>query len=114
MWGQPPSAVRSSGSRQKRFLRASVSPWWTAFMLRLGQSHYDALRQHGEVTYPHECCSVLLGRIEDYGTRVITSRAPAGNTRNDSPQNRYKMHPKELVRIQRAGRERHEDTIGFY
>src|SRR3954470_10403544 len=83
-------------------------------MLRLGQSHYDALRQHGEETYPHECCGVLLGRIEDDGTRVVTSLARAGNTRTDSPQNRYNIDPKELVRIQREGREREEDIIGFY
>src|SRR5438445_11862646 len=83
-------------------------------MLRLGQSHYDALRQHGEETYPHECCGVLLGRMDDHGTRVVTSIARAGNTRTDSPQNRYHIDPKELVRIQRQARERDEDIIGFY
>ena len=83
-------------------------------MLRLGQSHYDALRQHGEETYPHECCGVLLGHIDDEDNRVVTSLARAGNTRSDSPQNRYNIDPKELVRIQREGRERGEDIIGFY
>src|SRR6266571_1719375 len=83
-------------------------------MLRLGQSHYDALRQHGEETYPHECCGVLLGRVDGDGTRIVTSLARAGNTRTDSPQNRYNIDPKELVRIQREGREREEDIIGFY
>ncbi len=85
-------------------------------MLRLGQSHYDALRQHGEESYPHECCGVLLGRTDeaDDSTRIVTSIARAGNTRTDSPQNRYNIDPKELVRIQREGRERGEDIIGFY
>jgi proteasome lid subunit RPN8/RPN11 len=85
-------------------------------MLRLGQSHYDALRQHGEETYPFECCGVLLGRVgdSDSDTRVVTSIARAGNTRTDSAQNRYNIDPKELVRIQREGRERGEDIIGFY
>ena len=83
-------------------------------MLRLGHSHYDSLRQHGEETYPHECCGVLLGRFDDDGTRIVTSLARAGNTRIDSPQNRYNIDPKELVRIQREGREREEDIIGFY
>src|SRR5215475_7803200 len=83
-------------------------------MLRLGQSHYDALRQHGEETYPHECCGVLPGHLEDDGTRVVTSLARAGNTRTDSPQNRYNIDPKELVHIQREAREREEDIIGFY
>ena len=52
--------------------------------------------------------------MEDDGTRVVTSIARAGNTRTDSPQNRYNIDPKELVRIQREARERGEDIIGFY
>src|SRR5579863_4346550 len=83
-------------------------------MLRLGQAHYAALRKHGEETYPHECCGVLLGTMTDDGARVVTSIARAGNTRTDSPQNRYNIDPKELVRIQREGRERGEDISGFY
>jgi proteasome lid subunit RPN8/RPN11 len=82
-------------------------------MLKIGQSNYDSLRRHGEETYPHECCGVLLGRM-DGDERVVTSVAPCGNTRTDSPQNRYHIDPRELVRIQRQGRERGEDIIGFY
>ena len=82
-------------------------------MLRIGQPEYSALRQHGEETYPHECCGVLLGSM-DGDTRTVTSVVRAGNTRNDSPHNRYHIDPKELVRIQRQGRERGEDIVGFY
>ena len=83
-------------------------------MLKVSQTDYDALRHHGEETYPHECCGVLLGRFEDDGTRVVTSTARCGNTRTDSAHNRYNIDPKELVRIQREGRERGEDIVGFY
>jgi proteasome lid subunit RPN8/RPN11 len=82
-------------------------------MLKVGKSHYDALRRHGEETYPHECCGVLLGRM-DGDERVVTSVARAGNTRTDSAHNRYNIDPKDLIRIQREGRERGEDIIGFY
>ena len=82
-------------------------------MLKIGQSHYNSIRKHGEETYPHECCGVLLGSVEG-DTRVVTSVARAGNTRTDSPQNRYNIDPKKLVRIQREGRERNEEIIGFY
>jgi len=57
---------------------------------------------------------VLLGRVDDDGARVVSSTARCGNTRTDSPQNRYNIDPRELVRIQREGRERGEDIIGFY
>jgi proteasome lid subunit RPN8/RPN11 len=82
-------------------------------MLKLGQSHFDSIRQHGEETYPDECCGVLLGQFENQ-TRVVTSIARCDNTRADSPHNRYHIDPKQLVRIQREGRERNEDIIGFY
>ena len=82
-------------------------------MLKLSQIHYESIRQHGEETYPHECCGVLLGRMNG-DVRSVTSVARCGNTRTDSPQNRYHIDPKELVRIQRQGRERNEDIIGFY
>jgi proteasome lid subunit RPN8/RPN11 len=83
-------------------------------MLKLGKSQYDALRRHGEETYPDECCGVLLGQMEDDGVRTVSSTARAGNTRTDSAHNRYNIDPKDLIRIQREGRERGEDIIGFY
>jgi proteasome lid subunit RPN8/RPN11 len=85
-------------------------------MLKLTREHYDSLRRHGEETYPYECCGVLLGRMSDDGggIRLVTSTAGCGNTRTDSPHNRYHIDPRELVRIQREGRERGEDIVGFY
>jgi proteasome lid subunit RPN8/RPN11 len=46
--------------------------------------------------------------------RVVASTARAGNTRTDSAHNRYNIDPKDLIRIQREGRERGEDIVGFY
>jgi len=82
-------------------------------MLKIDQTEFDAIRGHGEETYPHECCGVLLGQMRE-DERVVTSIARCGNTRTDSPQNRYHIDPRELVRIQRQGRERGEDIVGFY
>src|SRR5882724_10000088 len=83
-------------------------------MLKFKKSDYDAIRLHGEETYPHECCGVLLGRFEDDGTRTVTSTARGGNTRTDSAHNRCNIDPRELVRIQREARDRGEDILGFY
>jgi proteasome lid subunit RPN8/RPN11 len=83
-------------------------------MLKLSQSDYVSLRQHGEGTYPHECCGVLLGQFDDSGSKTVSRIAPCGNTRADSPHNRYHIDPRELIRIQREGRERGEDIVGFY
>jgi proteasome lid subunit RPN8/RPN11 len=83
-------------------------------MLKLSRADYEAIRRHGEETYPYECCGVLLGRFDDDGSRIVTTTARCGNTRTDSAHNRYNIDPKELVRIQREGRERGEDIVGFY
>jgi proteasome lid subunit RPN8/RPN11 len=82
-------------------------------MLKISKSAYDSIRHHGEEAYPHECCGALLGQMNGDG-RVITSAVRCGNTRTDSPQDRYHIDPRELVRIQREGRERDEDILGFY
>ncbi len=70
-------------------------------MLNIPRQDYEAIRQHGEETYPHECCGVLLGQMDEAGIRTVTSTARAGNTRTDSAHNRYNIDPKELIRIQR-------------
>ena len=82
-------------------------------MIKISAKDYAEIRRHGEETYPHECCGVLLGQMDD-GVRTVTSTARCENRRTDSPQNRYQIDPKELVRIQRQARERAEDIIGFY
>ena len=74
---------------------------------------YNAIRVHGEETYPHECCGALLGRSSPEGWRVIDS-VRAGNTRTDSAHNRYHIAPIELVRIQRSARAKGLEIAGFY
>jgi proteasome lid subunit RPN8/RPN11 len=82
-------------------------------MLKLTEQVYDSIRRHGEKTYPHECCGVLLGRSED-GVNDVEEAVRAGNTRTDSAHNRYQIAPQELVKMQRLGRERGLDIVGFY
>ncbi len=82
-------------------------------MLRLTKSLYDEIRRHGEGTYPHECCGILLG-TPDGDTRDVQATVRCGNTRDDSPHNRYHIHPSELVRAQREARQKGLDIVGFY
>lgn len=74
---------------------------------------YDAIRAHGEETYPNECCGAMLGRPDANGWNVVES-IRAGNTRTDSAHNRYNIAPLELVRIQRSAREKGLEIAGFY
>ena len=93
-------------------------------MLRIPYAEYEALRAHGEETYPHECCGVLLGKtIAGDAAPAGDGAAPvnhvhriirAGNTRTDSAHNRYNIAPQELVKIQRQARGLGLDIVGFY
>ncbi len=83
-------------------------------MLKIGLREFNDLRAHGEETYPHECCGVLLGRMEGDDRRQVVEIVRCGNTRQDRPQDRYHIDPRELVRVQRQGRERGLDIVGFY
>ena len=83
-------------------------------MLRIHFGDYEALRAHGEETYPNECCGVLLGKNVDGEGNHVTQIVRAGNTRTDSAHNRYHIAPQELVRIQRQARGLGLDIVGFY
>lgn len=82
-------------------------------ILHLSHAVYDAIRAHGEETYPHECCGALLGRATDDGWRVEAA-VRAGNTRTDSAHNRYQISPLELVKIEREARRQTLEIAGFY
>jgi proteasome lid subunit RPN8/RPN11 len=82
-------------------------------MLRIHFADYEALRTHGEETYPDECCGVLLGKNTPEGNEVRRI-VRAGNTRTDSAHNRYHIAPVELVKIQRRARGLGLDIVGFY
>ena len=89
-------------------------------MLRIHYADYEALRTHGEETYPNECCGVLLGKnIPGEGNDTaavnhVQQIVRAGNTRTDSAHNRYNIAPQELVKIQRQARGLGLDIVGFY
>ena len=82
-------------------------------ILHLTRAIYHQIRAHGEQTYPHECCGVLLGHSTPHGWQ-IHSAVPAGNTRIDSAHNRYHIAPLELVKIEREARRMALAIAGFY
>jgi len=81
--------------------------------LRMSREVYDAMREHGEETYPDECCGALLGRVMPNGWWIEAS-IRAGNSRTDSAHNRYQIAPGELVKIERESRLRGLSIAGFY
>ena len=84
-------------------------------VLHIGRAMYQALRAHGEETYPHECCGALLARTGAAAdVRRIIAAVRAGNVRTDSAHNRYQIAPIELVKIEREARRQGLEIAGFY
>ena len=82
-------------------------------MLQVPRAVYEAIRAHGEETYPHECCGALVGKSTPEGW-LVAGAVRAGNTRTDSAHNRYNIAPLELVKIEREARRQGLDIAGFY
>jgi len=81
--------------------------------LSIDRSDYDELRRHAEKSYPREACGVLLGDCA--GTaRSVRSVVQCSNACIESPQNRYRIEPAELLRVQRRAREAGQSILGFY
>jgi proteasome lid subunit RPN8/RPN11 len=81
--------------------------------LKIRRTLLEQLRKHGEQTYPHECCGILVGTFDEDGNRVEVVEA-SGNTRADSPHNRYQISPADLLRAQREANAAGLDIVGFY
>ena len=82
--------------------------------LRIRSSDFERLRVHGEETYPKECCGVLVGEFGEAGGRKVLSVVECGNSRADSTEKQYSIHPAELIRVQREARLAGHDIVGFY
>lgn len=81
--------------------------------LRLTAEQHAAIARHGEQTYPHECCGVLLGGA-GAAAREVAEIVPMRNANTESPRNRFDFDPKEHLAVQRQARERGLDVVGFY
>ena len=81
--------------------------------LKIHRTLLEQLRKHGEESYPHECCGILVGTFSDDGNRVH-SVVRCGNTRSDSPHNRYQIDPIDLLRAQREASDAGLEIVGFY
>jgi len=70
--------------------------------------------RHGEASYPHECCGVLLGRETDEA-RSVERALPIENRWDVAERgNRFLIGPDDVLRAERAARRQGLDVLGFY
>ena len=69
----------------------------------------DAIRRHGEETYPHECCGALVG----HGGRVRAT-VPLPNTTEEGPRRRFLVRPSDYRMAESRASELNGELLGFY
>src|SRR5437660_175675 len=77
--------------------------------LQLQQAAVRAIRQHGEETYPHECCGALIGR-----EGRVASAVALPNTTEEGPRRRFLVRPSDYLLAERRAGELGGELLGFY
>ena len=82
-------------------------------MIRLKSADIEEIKQIAQKTYPHECCGVMVGSVEN-GVKTVTQLIPAENQRTDSPANRYLITPDLLKELEKKLKDTDRAIVGFF
>lgn len=82
-------------------------------MIRLQSADIEEIKQIAQKTYPHECCGVMVGSVEN-GVKTVTQLIPAENQRTDSPANRYLITPDLLNELEKKLKGTDRAIVGFF
>jgi proteasome lid subunit RPN8/RPN11 len=77
--------------------------------LTIAPSVEDAIRRHGQETYPHECCGALVG-----ADRRVVDVVQLPNTTEEGPRRRFLVRPSDYRLAERRASEGGAELLGFY
>ncbi|MBM3776658.1 MAG: M67 family metallopeptidase [Acidimicrobiia bacterium] len=77
--------------------------------LVLGPGVSEAIRAHGQETYPHECCGAMYGR-----DGVVSEVLGLPNTTEEGPRRRFLVRPQDYRQAESRASERGLELLGFY
>lgn len=81
--------------------------------LVISTRHLHTVGQHASMSYPDECCGVLIGRVLGDST-VVERVLSVGNERSDSRHNRYLINPETVLAAHKEARALGLDVVGYY
>lgn len=82
-------------------------------MLRITPALLAEVERHGEETYPHECCGLLLGRAAG-GVRRVERVRRARNVVSERAHDRYLLDPADRMAAEAEARADGLAVVGFY
>jgi proteasome lid subunit RPN8/RPN11 len=87
----------------------------TALQLMMCQHHYEKLLATTTLTYPEECCGLLVGFDQSQVKRIITHIVPCQNsTLEPLRRSHFKIEAPDILRADRLARTHRCDLIGIY
>jgi proteasome lid subunit RPN8/RPN11 len=93
--------------------------------LQLKTNHIEIIKNHAQITYPDECCGLILG-YKHSGYKIVVEIIPTENVWNREKSNftqnpeeystsrRYAISPQVMLQTQKAARNRNLNIIGIY
>ena len=94
--------------------------------IKLQPQHQQTIFTYAENTYPEECCGIILGHLAD-NTKTVVEIWPTENAWNAqtaaelpegkgiiTKESRYAIAPRDMLKAQRAARDRTLSIIGIY
>jgi proteasome lid subunit RPN8/RPN11 len=82
-------------------------------MIRIETESWQAMVAHARLTYPNECCGAMLGTI-DGDTKDVREAIALDNAFEGAQAARYELRPEDLLKADKAARDRGMDLIGIY
>ena len=73
----------------------------------------QAIRRHGQETYPHECCGALVGTTAG-AESIVADVVPLPNTTEEGPRRRFLVRASDYRLAERRAGEMGGELLGFY
>jgi proteasome lid subunit RPN8/RPN11 len=100
-------------------------------ILTISRQHFQLMIAHAEQTYPHECCGLMMGKINENWDKQLVEIIPTENAWNAETSNNFEIletsqevvtttehyftiSPQAMLKAQKQGRDRNLVIIGIY
>lgn len=83
-------------------------------MLKMDQEIYEKMLNHVKLSYPHECCGVLVGNIDPNGVKDAVEARPIKNLNQERARDRYNMDPVGLIQVEKEAAQSGREIVGIY
>lgn len=81
--------------------------------LVISARHLQTLGRHAMMSYPEECCGVLIGRSSE-GVTVVERVLSVGNEQQGDRRNRFLISPETVLAAHKEARALGLSVVGYY